>query len=605
MGHIGVKPGKETLEHALMPVVIVGHVDHGKSTVIGRLLSDTGSLPKGKLDEVRDRCARSARPFEYAFLLDALKDEQSQGITIDSARSFFKTDKRRYLIFDAPGHIDFLKNMVTGASQAEAALLVIDAHEGIKENSLRHGYLLSMLGVRQIAIIVNKMDLINYDKKIFDDIVSRYETFLQNVGIKTDIFIPTCAREGENIATRSHNMKWYKGPTVLEQLGLFGPKVTSKSDPFRFPVQDIYKFTEEGDDRRIISGTVQSGSVKVGDDVIFYPSGKKSKIASIEEFNAPSRKIAHCGLAIGFTLDAQLFVKPGDLMVKECESLPKVTNRFRANIFWMGKDPLIKGKNYKLKISSTRVHVQVHEIVTVIDALELSALGSREQVNTYDVAEVILETTKPVAFDLAAELEATGRFVIVDDYEISAGGVILEALAADDVLVKGHAAKREFSWVKGMPAQSRAYHYHNKPIIIYLSGPRKMDKISIAKDLEVRLVSEGYKAYFLGIGNIRHGLNIDMVLSAEDRDEHIRRLGEISRIMYDAGLIFIATASDLDEFDVKILKDLSCPAESIFIILDESIPENFKPDLLLNPAEARSHAIDRIISLLKKKGIFS
>lgn len=588
-----------------MPVVIVGHVDHGKSTVIGRLLADTGSLPKGKLDEVKERCARSARPFEYAFLLDALKDEQAQGITIDSARTFFRTGKRRYMVVDAPGHIDFLKNMVTGAAQAEAALLVIDAHEGIKENSLRHGYLLSMLGVRQIAVVVNKMDLVGYSHKTYDGIVSRYGSFLKNIGITPKAFIPACAREGENIAARSGAMAWYAGPTVLEQLDLFEPPVSLASAPFRFPVQDVYKFTEEGDERRIVAGTIQSGSIRVGDAVTFFPSGGRSRVASVEEFNAPARSEAHAGRAPGFTLTTQVYIKPGELMAKDGELPPKVSNRFRANIFWMGKNPLIKGKYYKLKVAAARVHVQVHEIVTVIDALELSALGAREQVDTYDVAEVILESAKPVAFDLAAELVTTGRFVIVDDYEISAGGVILEALAADDVLIKGHTAKREFSWVRGMPVETRSRHYAHKPVVVFLTGPRKMDKISIAKDLEMRLVDEGRKAYFLGIANIRRGLNTDIIVSAGEHDEHLRRLGELARIMFDAGLIFIATASDLDGFDIKMLRDLSHPADSLVVLLDDAMPEAYRPDLLLDPGQLPAESAGLVISLLRKKGYIS
>ena len=191
------------MEREDMNIVIVGHVDHGKSTLIGRLLADTGTLPQGKLEQVKETCRRNSKPFEYAFLLDALKDERSQGITIDTARSFFKTDKRKYIIIDAPGHIEFLKNMITGASRAEAALLVIDAKEGIRENSRRHGYMLSMLGISQIVVLVNKMDLVDYDKKIYDDIVSEYSEFLNKINITPMMFIPISAMQGDNIAVKS------------------------------------------------------------------------------------------------------------------------------------------------------------------------------------------------------------------------------------------------------------------------------------------------------------------------------------------------------------------------------------------------------------------
>jgi len=207
-----------TDENREMNIVIVGHVDHGKSTVIGRLLADTDSLPEGKLDMVRELCRRTSKPFEYAFLLDALKDERSQGITIDAARCFFKTDYRKYIIIDAPGHIEFLKNMITGASRADAALLVIDAHEGIRENSRRHGYLLAMLGIRQIAVLVNKMDLVGYDKNVFDSIVTEYSDFLSKIGVHPECFIPISAVEGDNIAEAKENMPWWNGNTVLSQL---------------------------------------------------------------------------------------------------------------------------------------------------------------------------------------------------------------------------------------------------------------------------------------------------------------------------------------------------------------------------------------------------
>ena len=243
-----------------MPIVIVGHVDHGKSTVIGRLMADTNSLPEGKLEQVKAMCARNARPFEYAFLLDALKNEQAQGITIDTARCFFNTSKRHYIINDAPGHIEFLKNMVTGAARAEAALLVIDAGEGVQENSKRHGYMVSMLGLKQLAVLVNKMDLVDYSEAKFEAIKSEYLAFLEKLGVHPSAFIPVSAREGVNIAAGSQKeMPWYKGLTVLEQVDAFEKVRGDETKPFRLPVQDIYKFTAAGDDRRIVAGTVSTG----------------------------------------------------------------------------------------------------------------------------------------------------------------------------------------------------------------------------------------------------------------------------------------------------------------------------------------------------------
>ena len=229
----------EITREEIMNIVTVGHVDHGKSTVVGRLMADTGVLPEGKLEQIRENCRRNSKPFEYAFLLDALKNEQAQGITIDTARCFFKTEKRHYIIIDAPGHIEFLKNMVTGASRAEAALLVIDAARGIEENTRRHGYFLSMLGIRQVAVLVNKMDLVAYRQQVYDDIRTAYADFLHKIGITPASFIPVSGMQGDNIAGHSANMPWYDGLNVLEQLDRFQAVPEPEDRPLRLPVQGV------------------------------------------------------------------------------------------------------------------------------------------------------------------------------------------------------------------------------------------------------------------------------------------------------------------------------------------------------------------------------
>src|SRR5690349_12329830 len=326
------EPAAATDAQQRMNIVIVGHVDHGKSTVIGRLLADTHSLPEGKLEQVRAQCELNSKPFEYAFLLDALKDEQAQGITIDAARVFFKSSLRPYLILDAPGHIEFLKNMITGAARAEAALLVIDAAEGVQENSRRHGYMVSLLGIRQLAVLVNKMDLVNWDQAVFDRIRREYTAFLDQVGIRPAAFIPVSGRGGDNIADRSAHLGWYRGPTVLQALDAFQSEPAPVDQPFRMSVQDVYKFTKQGDDRRIVAGTIDSGSVKVGDPVIFYPSGKKSRVKSIEAFNRPVADRAEAGYAVGFTLQEQIYITRGEMATIETEPRPQVTTRLRVSL---------------------------------------------------------------------------------------------------------------------------------------------------------------------------------------------------------------------------------------------------------------------------------
>src|SRR5260221_1986111 len=247
-----------------LKIVIVGHVDHGKSTFVGRLFHDTGSLPEGKLEQLQKIAERRGTPFEWANLMDALQSERDQNITIDTAQIWFHTSKRQYVIIDAPGHKEFLKNMVTGAANADAALLLIDAHEGVQENSRRHGYLLHLLGIRQIAVLVNKMDLEQYSEAKFQQIETEYRAWLKSIGVEPKVFIPIAAKLGDNIATLSSNMPWFRGPTVLQTLDEFKLAESPKNQPLRFPIQDIYRF----DERRILAGRVESGSIKVGDRLV-------------------------------------------------------------------------------------------------------------------------------------------------------------------------------------------------------------------------------------------------------------------------------------------------------------------------------------------------
>ena len=355
-----------------MQIVVVGHVDHGKSTVVGRLLADTGSLPQGKLDAVRRECERTGKPFEYAFLLDALSDEQDQGITIDTARCFFKTARRDYIIIDAPGHIEFLKNMISGAARAEAAAaLIIDAKEGVRENSRRHGYILSMLGIRQVVVCVNKMDLVDHDEGLFRKIEAEYRGFLAGIGaVSPKQFIPVAAIAGENLAARSAKMPWYVGPTLLDTLDAFAKAPGKSEAPFRMPVQAVYKFTNAGDDRRIIAGRIEAGRVKVGDKVAFSPSNKSTTIKSIEGFNTPARSEIDAGWSTGFTLAEEIFVTRGEVM-SHADRPPLVSTRLRANVIWLGRRPFVQGRDYKLKLHTTATPVRIHKILKVIDASEI------------------------------------------------------------------------------------------------------------------------------------------------------------------------------------------------------------------------------------------
>jgi bifunctional enzyme CysN/CysC len=452
-----------------MNLVVTGHVDHGKSTVVGRLLADTGSLPEGKLDAIRALCARNSKPFEYAFLLDALRDERAQGITIDAARVFFKSKQRDYLLLDAPGHSEFLRNMVTGAARAEAALLVIDAREGVRDNSRRHGYLLSLLGIRQLAVIVNKMDLVDRSRDVFDRVAAEYQDFLSNLQMTPSWFIPVSGMTGENIVDRAPQLPWYSGPTVLEALDAFTPEPAPLDAPFRMPVQGVYKFTANNDDRRIVAGSVATGRVRVGDELIFLPSGKQSRVKTIEAFARDEQTEASAGEAAGLTLTDHIYVGRGEIAVRADEQLPSVTTRLRASVFWLGRDPLVKDKEYHLKLGSARVPVKLDEVHRVLDVSSLATADDRVKIDRHEVADCTLVATKPLAFDTADVLGQTSRFVLVDRYQIAGGGVIREALPDRQAWVRGAVLQREQKWTHSLiPQERRAERYAQRPGLLRL-----------------------------------------------------------------------------------------------------------------------------------------
>jgi bifunctional enzyme CysN/CysC len=586
-----------------MNIVIVGHVDHGKSTVIGRLLADTHSLPDGKLEQVRRQCELNSRPFEYAFLLDALKDEQAQGITIDAARVFFKSDLRHYLILDAPGHIEFLKNMITGAARAEAALLVIDAAEGVQENSRRHGYMVSLLGIRQLAIVVNKMDLVGWDRGVYDRIVREYGAFLENVGISPACFIPASGRGGDNIADRSAALGWYHGPTVLEALDAFRSEPAAVEAPFRMPVQDVYKFTRQGDDRRIVAGTIDSGSVAIGDTVIFYPSGKKSRVKTIEAFNRSTPERVEAGWAVGLTLQEQIYITRGEVAALESQPRPQVTTRLRVSIFWLGKQPMVRRKEYLLKLGTARVTCRLEEILRVMDASTLDPTDQRNTVQRHDVAECVLKLDRAIACDLAEDIAATSRFVIVDDFEIRGGGIVREALPDRQTAVRDRVLLRNYKWEASIiPPEQRAEKYNQKAALILVTGEHEADRKGVAKALEGKLFEDGKVVYFLGIGSVLYGVDADIERKPENRLEHMRRLGEVANLMLDAGIILIVAAAELTQEDLEVIKTAVQPDLIETVWAGDTITTDLACDLSL-PGGAVPEAVDRLKAHLRDKGI--
>lgn len=588
-------------------IVIVGHVDHGKSTLLGRLYADTGSLPDGKLEKVQAICRQQGKEFEYAFLFDAFLEEQEQGITIDTARTFFIWKGRQYIIIDAPGHKEFLKNMISGAARAEAALLLIDALEGVKEQSKKHGYLLSLLGVRQFAVVVNKMDLVGYRQDVFDGIEKEYREFLGQFKAVPERIIPVSAKLGDNIANRSANMPWYTGPTVLDTLSLFKKEAARSEQPLRFPVQDVYKF----DARRIIAGRITAGKLKVGDHLVFSPSNKRANIRSVEAFNVdPPPTEGYAGQSIGITLDEQIFVERGEIATHQ-EHLPSVSTAFRANLFWLGKRPLERGRKYQLRVANKEVDCEVATIHRIIDTMDLAQQQGSMTVNKNQVAELTLRTKAPVAFDLSASFEATGRFVLVDEYDIAGGGIITELIHDDQEFLREEARRRDFAWVKGeVGVEDRARQYGHRAAIVLFTGGRHTGKSLLARQLEGRLVADGRHAYLLDGENLRRGLDAD--LTEEERgqtDEMARRYGEVARLLIDTGLIVVSTTNPFGlhyKEAVQAIRTLVHPAPVIAVHMtktDEEPPQN--TDIVLSGPTDLDKATKQIMDELKKRGVLA
>lgn len=524
-----------------MQIVIVGHVDHGKSTLLGRLYADTGSLAEGKLERVQAICRQQGKEFEYAFLFDAFLEEQEQGVTIDTARTFFGWHGRQYIIIDAPGHKEFLKNMVSGAARAEAALLVIDAVEGVRDQSRRHGLLLSLLGVKQVAVVVNKMDLVGYRQDTFEAVEKEFREYLSSLNVVPERVLPVSAKCGDNIATRSERLSWYSGPTVLETLSLFTKETAKAEQPLRLPVQDVYKF----DARRIIVGRVSAGRVRVGDRLIFSPSNKSAHVKSVEAFNVdPPPTEAISGECLGITLDEQIFIERGEVATHE-GSLPLVSTSMRTNVFWLGRRPLERDRTYVLRLATRETPCELTAVHRIVSASDLTESAARTVVERNEVAEVTLRTKSPVAFDLYGACETTGRFVLVDGHDIAGGGIVTALVSDEQEPLRTEARARDFAWVKGeVQPEARARRYGHRTAIVLFVGQAFAGKAFLARKLEALLVNEGRHAYLLDEENLKYGLDADLGGSAKSTSaEVVRRYGEVARVLIDAGMIVISTTN--------------------------------------------------------------
>jgi bifunctional enzyme CysN/CysC len=541
-------------------VVFVGHVDHGKSTLIGRILHDTGSLLEGKIEEIKKTCVAEGMEFEFAFLLDALLEEQKQNVTIDTTEISFRTARRRYAIIDAPGHKEFLKNMITGASRADAAILVIGADEGVREQSRRHAYLLSMLGIRNVIVVVNKMDLVDYSEKRFREIEQEYRKFLKDLGLDARIFIPASAKQGENVATASMKMEWYCAANVLEALDLLEPEKRDADLPLRFCVQDVYRF----DGRRIIAGRIETGTLRVGDQLVFSPANKSSVVAAIERWNAPATPNAF-GVAddsIGITLTEQIFVERGYVASHQNET-PVETNRFHADLFWIVRDPLRVGHFCELRLATQQVKCQIVSIEHVTDSSTLETTSDgREQLERNEIGRVTIQTRAPLVIDNHDRIPNLGRFVIIDDGQICGGGTIFGGVYTDRSVAK---SKNIFWTEEKITARERAVRTGHRGAVVWLTGLSGAGKSTIAQSIERDLFHRGMNTYVLDGDNIRHGLNSNLGFSPDDREENIRRVSEVAKLMADAGTVVITAFISPYRMDRSRAREIALEGNAEFI----------------------------------------
>lgn len=513
-------------------IVIVGHVDHGKSTLVGRLLHETGSLPEGKLEMLQAVSARRGMPFEWSFLLDALQTERDQGITIDTTQIRFRTKSRDVVLIDAPGHAEFLRNMITGASQADAAVLIIDALEGVRDQTRRHGYLLHLLGIRQVAVVVNKMDRVDFSATRFAEISDEISAHLIGLGVTPSAVIPISARDGDGVAEHTPRINWYVGPTVVEALDALEPARPLEQLALRLPVQAIYKF----DDRRIVAGRIESGHLATGDEIVVMPKGKVAKIKSVESWPlTPVNEIQTAGRSVGITLDRELFIERGDV-IAHIGSSPRDTRRIRARIFWLHDQPLVPGAAILVRLGTKETRATVVSIEKAVDPGELASMETQSIARNH-VGEIDIALAQALAADPFTDNPRTGRLVIEVHGRIAGGGLVLSADAGQRAVP-----------VNIVPVESalrpdeRSARFRHTGAVIWMTGLPGSGKSTLARALESRLFANGGSPILLDGDTLRAGLNKDLGFIPADRTENIRRLAEVAAHLARNGHIAIVAA---------------------------------------------------------------
>lgn len=567
---------------SMLRFITCGSVDDGKSTLIGRLLYDSKMIFEDQLAALEadsKRVGTQGAEIDFALLVDGLAAEREQGITIDVAYRFFNTEKRKFIVADCPGHEQYTRNMITGASTADLAVILVDARKGVLVQTRRHSYLCHLIGIRNIVLAVNKMDLVDYDQTVFDDIVSDYAAFAQSIGIESFTAMPISGFRGDNITAPSRNTPWYTGPSLVEHLETV--EVLSSVDagkPFRLPVQWVNR---PNLDFRGFSGLIATGSVKPGDAVRVLPSGKTSTVTRIVTLDGDLEQ-AVAGQSVTLCFADEVDCSRGDV-IASAESPPQAADQFEATLVWMDDEPLLVGRGYWLKLGTQTVSVTVQQPKYAVNVNTMEHVAAKTlDLNAIGVAEII--TDKPIVFEPYAENRALGGFILIDkitNRTVSAGML--------------HFALRRAQNVHWQPTDlTREDHARMKnqtPKVLWFTGLSGAGKSTIANEVEKRLALMNRHTFLLDGDNVRHGLNKDLGFTEADRIENIRRVGEVAKLMADAGLIVLTAFISPFRAEREMVRNMLPEGEFVEIFVDTPLEVAEARDVKGLYKKARSGAL--------------
>jgi bifunctional enzyme CysN/CysC len=546
---------------SLLRFLTCGSVDDGKSTLIGRLLYDSKMLFEDHLSALEKdskKFGTDGDNIDFALLVDGLEAEREQGITIDVAYRFFTTDKRKFIVADTPGHEQYTRNMATGASNSELAVVLIDARKGVLTQTRRHSYICSLLGIRQIVLAVNKIDLVNYSQEVFDEIVADYMTFAKDLGFAAIVPIPISARFGDNVIERSAKMPWYAGIQLLDHLNTVDVDTAVVDKPFRMPVQWVNR---PNLDFRGFSGTVSSGRVKPGDAIVVAASGRTSTVGRIVTMDGDLDE-ASAGDAVTITLADEVDVSRGDILAPKAQR-PEVSDQFSAHVLWMAEEEMLPGRQYLLKVGAKTVPATITELKHKIDVNTLDHSAAKT-LALNEVGYGNLSLQQPIAFDPYLENRDTGGFILIDRFTngtVAAGMIDFGLRRATNV-----------HWqALDVNKQVRAEQKGQKPAVLWFTGLSGSGKSTIANIVERTLYAEGRHTYLLDGDNVRHGLNRDLGFTDADRVENIRRVAEAAKLFVDAGLIVLVSFISPFRSERRMAREMLQAGEFIEVFVDTPI----------------------------------